>query len=419
MAKRVRFVVLGKKHLILAAIGALVCIAAIIIAAGALARSKSIPVSGNGGDYVILAENDLGMHCYQEDYSGFLILPPANNLKVQVFKKGEDSARLINSGIEVSYEIINNTVSVGKTNFWDYAKDYGYNVAPNIGITGNGLKGTLELSPDKAYYIATAIPVTPYNDGSTKRSPLQMARVTVKDIQTGKVLAEADNVVIPVSEEMECSMCHGGENTDLNILNAHDRLSGTSLTADIKNGKRHKCSECHADNILEAKGVEGVPPLSEAMHDFHSAKMGGSSASPVCYSCHPGPETKCYRGRMYAAGVSCTDAKCHGDMANIAKTQTEGRRAWLDEPDCGACHGSEYSVNANTLYRNSYLMNSPSAEMNGIILCASCHNGTHAEWKSTQQKDNLFPKSLLGYESFIDKCSVCHRGRGKMHNKSG
>ena len=37
--------------------------------------------------YAVFAVNDLGMHCYQRSYAGFMILPPANNLKVQIFRK--------------------------------------------------------------------------------------------------------------------------------------------------------------------------------------------------------------------------------------------------------------------------------------------------------------------------------------------
>lgn len=90
------------------------------------------------------------------------------------------------NGIKVNYEMIDNTTSVGKTNFWQYAKDYGYNVAPNIGITGNGLKGEMKLSADQKYFEATAVPVLPYNDNSTVRNPYQLVKVTVTDAKTGK-----------------------------------------------------------------------------------------------------------------------------------------------------------------------------------------------------------------------------------------
>ena len=53
--------------------------------------------------------------------------------------------------------------------------------------------------------------------------------------------------------------------------------------------------------------------------------------------------------------------------------------------------------------------------MNGKILCESCHNGTHSEWKSTLALDNSIPIYLQGVSGPIEQCSVCHSGSGKMH----
>ncbi len=409
------FILITKKKLIFGLITFAACLTAIIAAAVLLSDAED---KGNDPSYVIFGANDLGMHCYQKDFSGFLILPPGNTLKVQVIENGGNEAKLIKSGIEVSYSIINNSYSAGKTNFWEYAADYGYDVPPNIGITGNGLSGVFKLSADGKYYEASWVPVTPYFDGSDKLAPYQTVSITVKDKETGKVLAVADNVVVPVSDEMMCSVCHGAENTDLDILKAHDELSNTSLAADLEQGKRHKCGECHPDNALGLKGEEGVLPLSEAIHGFHSGKMEMTDITPKCYACHPGPESKCYRGRMYIAGITCDDPKCHGTMANIAQTQAGGRKAWFQEPDCAACHGPLYGANPDTLYRNSYLVNAPAEEMDNIILCASCHNSPHAIWRSSLDLDNRLPYSLQGIKSYIKKCSVCHAGEGKVHIKN-
>lgn len=407
-------VVVKRKTLVLALMSVVLCAAAIVLTASLLSEA-AVPASGASGAYIILAMNDIGMHCIQPDYSAYMLLPPANTLKVQVVQKGTREARLVSSGIRVTYEIIDNTTSVNKTNFWKYAKDYGFDVAPNVGITGNGLSGEFVLSADGKYYEAAAIPVTPYNDGSSQLNPYQLVHIQVLDALTGAVLAEASNVVVPVSDEMDCGSCHGETDTGLNILAEHDELSGTSLVKDLQNGQRYKCGECHRDNALGLPGKADVPPLSQAMHSFHADKMEETSISPVCYSCHPGPATQCYRGQMAMEGISCGSDKCHGDMSNVAETQAEGRQAWLDEPDCGECHGEKYAANPGLLYRNSYLLNAPSEEMSGLIQCESCHNNPHAEWVSEQPKDNLLPHSLLGYDSFIDKCTVCHEGEGRVH----
>lgn len=410
-------VVVKKKTLVISLVGVVLCVAAIVLTASLLSEA-AVPINSASGAYTILAMNDSGMHCIQSDYSAYLLLPPANTLKVQVIQKGTREARLVTSGIRVTYEIIDNTTSDDKTNFWIYAKDYGFDAAPNVGITGNGLSGEFALSTDGKYYEAEAIPVTPYNDGSRELNPYQLAHIRVMDARTGAVLAETSNVVVPVSDEMNCSSCHGDTDTDLAILAEHDELSGTSLVEDLEKGQRYKCGQCHRDNALGLPGKADVPPLSQAMHGFHADKMEETSISPVCYSCHPGPVTQCYRGQMSQENINCGSDKCHGDMANVAQTQAEGRQAWLEEPECGECHGSKYAVNPGLLYRNSYLLNAPGEEMNGLILCESCHNSPHAEWVSQQPKDNLLPHSLLGYDSFINKCTVCHEGEGRVHRNN-
>lgn len=417
MVKKLRVIVINSKSLILAVFCSFICLGFIVLISNFMSNKDRSSLQ-QGSDYVILAVNDLGMHCYQPDYSSFLLLPPGNNLKVQVFLNQGKEAELVNSGIAVSYKIIDNSTSANKINFWEYAKDYGYDVAPDIGITGNGLSGTMQLSGDSKYYEATGIPVTPYNDKSTELNPYQLASITVTDSKTGRKLAEINDAVVPVSNEMDCSICHGTADTDINILRKHDELSNTQLIADLAAGKRYKCSDCHQDNGLTEPGKPDILPLSQAIHGFHADKMGQSDVTPECYSCHPGPVSQCYRGVMYVEGVSCVNSKCHGDMANIAKTQAEGRQAWLQEPNCSNCHGDKYAVNKDQLYRNSYLMNNQYNEMNGIILCESCHNSPHAEWKSAFEKDNLLPIRLLGYPSFINKCSVCHEGTGIIHSKA-
>ena len=366
-------------------------------------------------DYSVLAVNDLGMHCIQADYSAMMILPPANFLHVQVFRKGGEGAQLVTSGITVEYAVNNMGDSSAHLNFWQYAKDYGFNVQPGMGITGNGLTGTCALSKDGKYWEATAIPVVPY-DAQGNFNAYPTCTVTVKD-QSGKVLAVQPTVVLPVSDEMHCDNCHEKTNTFAAILTTHDKLSKTTLATDLGNGKRHACNECHADNVLGAKGQPGVKSLSEAMHGFHAPKMASLNTLDVsCYNCHPGQKTQCLRGAMAAAGRTCDDAKCHGTLENVAATVAAGRQPWLGEPDCGNCHSN--ASNPNTLYRQSYLANGPEA-MNGIILCESCHNGTHSEWKSTLALDNSIPLYLQGKAGPIGACNVCHSGEGKVHAGGG
>jgi hypothetical protein len=381
-------------------------------------RAAAAQAMAADAKYVILGSNDLGMHCYQRSYSAFMILPPANTLRVQVFKRGTEGAKLVTKGIVVSYKIRNNTYSVGKTDWWAYAASYGFKDKPNVGITGSRLSGKMVLSTDSKYWIAEYIPITPYND-KLVFDPLQVAKITVTDKSTGKVLAVTPKMVVPVSDEMNCALCHGTDPSQ-NILQAHDTNSGTTLVADLAAGTRHACSECHADNVLGAPGKPGILPLSQAMHGWHADKMAPASyLSTPCYACHPGAITKCLRGAMAQRGFTCTSSGCHGSMQQVADSQASGRQAWLQEPTCGGCHGSLYAENANTLYRNSYLMNGPEG-MNAKIRCESCHNSTHAEWPSSKGIDNALPKYVQGLATWIKTCTVCHQGEGGgIHGNAG
>src|SRR5512138_2121250 len=189
------------------------------------------------GDYVVLGWNDLGMHCYNNDFRDMAILPPYNTLWAQVVKRG-DPPTIVMTGIRVNYRFLANTYSVGKTNFWTYApKLFGVALPLNTGLTGNRLMGAMKPAGD--HFIADGIPLTEYTDAApTIRQPYQLATITVRDSATGLVLGR-QTVVAPVSSEMRCDRCHGDRGSAnptiatgrvaTNILRLHDRREGTTL----------------------------------------------------------------------------------------------------------------------------------------------------------------------------------------------
>ena len=363
--------------------------------------------------YVILAWNDLGMHCDQDDYSYFAVLPPFNTLHAQVFKRGSESAKLVTSGITVSYSFPKKTNAALHTNFWAYAPQFGWNAPTNVGITGTPLKGNMKLASNRLTWEAVGIPITPYDDDGTW-DPYGTAVLTVKN-SSGRVLQTA-NVVAPVSTEMKCSNCHGTANPQLDILQKHDAAMGTNFVAEQKKGIVHLCSECHQDNALGMPGKPGIPSLSLAMHDFHRDMMDttpqASNTKPGCYNCHPGTKTQCLRGIMARAGKSCED--CHGDMAELTNSLVNGRQAWLQEPKCGDCHDANHAENGNTLYRNSLWNNSPEGAMNGMVYCEACHNSPHSELTTTVAADASISKKFQGDSYWIWNCGVCHGGSSKQ-----
>jgi len=376
--------------------------------------TQTIPAASAG--YSVFAWNDLGMHCDQDDYSYFSVLPPFNTLHVQI-KNRNNTSGMITSGVNVAYNFPKKTNSTLHTNFWDYAAQYGWNVPANTGITGTLLAGNMQVDPKNLGFVATGIPITPYDDDGTW-DPYGAANITVTD--SSNTVLQTATVAAPTSTEMDCKNCHGTTNPQLDILQKHDRDNGTTLATDQASGIVHQCSECHSDNALGAPGKAGVESLSLAMHNFHKDKMTtttiAANTNPGCYNCHPGPNTQCMRGIMEKAGKTCID--CHGDMNKMTTSLQGGRVAWLQEPKCGDCHDAKHQENANTLYRNSTLNNSPLNAMNGELYCEACHNSTHGEFVSSNVKDATIPQKLQGDDKWIWNCKVCHANKTQkaMHS---
>jgi hypothetical protein len=368
------------------------------------------------GNYVLIGWNDLGMHCMGPNYSNFSILPPYNTVWAQLILRGPNP-QILTQGFKVEYSVEDNTYSVGKTNFWDYAQAlFGVNLAPNIGLKGNGLQGEMESASD--HFIVEGIPITQYRDSAPQPGvanwyPYQIGHLTARTDQ-GVLLAEA-RPVVPVSDEMHCEACHADGmqediatgNVETNILTLHDMEESTHLMQN----RPVLCQACHADNALGAAGQPGVPNLSRAMHEKHKLDAGEEAraisdpdnmgpsrvqeGTNNCYLCHPGTTTKCLRDVMWQKGLDCRD--CHGNTAAVG---AEGRNPWVDLPRCGDCHTAEYAENPGTLYRNS--------KGHGGLYCEACHGSPHAILPSSEANDNIQNTSLQGYAGTLDKCTVCH-----------
>ena len=267
-----------------------------------VAQADAVPVR----DYVVMAWNDLGMHCYNQDFQDLAVLPPYNTLWAQVIKVG-DPPQLVTTGITVTYKFPDNTYSVGKSNFWDYELQlFGVELPPNVGLAGKGLAGELDLHDN--HFTAEGIPLTEFLDSDLVNPyPYQLAEITVLDQNTAEILAQT-TAVAPVSTEMHCDNCHfdGGVEdiatgrVETNILTLHDRENldeyPPGLSGPLMNRRPVLCAECHASNALGKPGEPGLPSLSNAMHDKHEDEVPGTQDG--CYNCHPGPTTLCLRDVM-------------------------------------------------------------------------------------------------------------------------
>ncbi|MCL4560318.1 MAG: hypothetical protein M1281_06870 [Chloroflexi bacterium] len=381
---------------------------------GSIMTVTGSPSSPQGNSMIILAWNDLGMHCYNNDFQDLAILPPYNTLWAQVIQVG-DPPKNVTSGITVEYSFPENTSSAGKTNFWTYAQQlFGVSLQPNIGLTGKGLSGTMDLEGD--HYVARGIPLTEFRDDSVDPVqapyPYQLAQIVVKDAVSGVILAQT-TVVAPVSSEMNCVNCHSdtGDATSrypiapqgrvaANILAIHDYLSQSQYPAGHTEALLSKrpvlCAECHPDNALGAPGIAGVSSLSNAMHKHHSGLEDITPDTDGCYNCHPGPETQCLRDVM-SQEYSMTCVDCHGDIANVA----ENPEPWLNEPRCdnAKCHGEEVNL-TQPLYRFSV--------GHGRLYCEGCHDSTHAIATSREPNDAIKFVNLQGHTGTLKSCETCH-----------
>jgi len=367
----------------------------------ACAGAVGADVTMGGHDVmVVISYNDLGMHCMNQDFSEFMILPPFNTLHAQVILRSGVHPQIVTNGVTVSYSIPTNTHSWDKTNFWVWCPDLlGVSLPDDIGLTGNGLWGT--MTPTAwGDWCATGIPITPINDAGLE-DPYNLATVVVS---AGARELARTHAVVPVSWEISCWLCHNGSDAPASVLDAHDRLHGTSLYSRYTDqGKPVLCGGCHQQPELGAlaPGTPGVTTLSGAMHTAHASRMddvlammpGGVS----CYACHPGMETQCLRDVHYQKNMTCVD--CHASMEGVGSPD---RRPWVDLPSCGGCHhkpGSQYEQ-SGTLYRNS--------KGHGGVYCEACHGTPHAVTPTVVQADNIQAIELQGHAGAISDCTVCH-----------
>jgi len=367
-------------------------VAGFLALAGAASAWIAASPQDNGG-LVVFAQNDLGMHCMNEDFSELVILPPFNTLRAQVLRR-KDSPEPIEDHVTLTYRVPTNTESTSKTNFWVHDQAlFGVDLPADVGLAGKGLSGTMERKSGVAavYFEALGIPITPTSDtGRPDPYPLAIVKAV-----TDAGEAASTPVVVPVSTEISCNLCHKtpGISTATDILRKHDLAHGT----DLENQKPVLCAACHADPALGAPGVAGVSHLSAAMHGQHAGLVEQLPLANACYACHPGIRTQCQRDVHFAKGVECQE--CHGDMTAMADPR---RAPWSDEPRCGDCHakpGYEFEQ-PGTLFKDSV--------GHGGVLCSSCHGSPHAITPTLTDVDNLAAIQKQGHAGVIDTCTVCH-----------
>lgn len=367
-------------------------IALLLGVGGVTAIAASLPFEPPppDGGYALVAVNDLGMHCMQDDYSEFCVLPPFNTIRAQLIQRGNPPL-IVEDGVEVAYSLPSQQRAVDQNNFWVYAPQiFGIDLTPGFGLFGAKTSGLMHATGD-GIFEATGVPAIS-SDDDARLEPYPMALVRA----VGPVGTAFAPPVVPVSSEMSCSFCHGSEGGSIasSFLTSHDSLHGTNLM----NQRPVLCAACHADVALGAPGVPGVSNLSSAMHLSHAPRVAELGLQNECYACHPGVRSQCQRDLHLQFGVTCT--QCHGGMNSVG---SPARQPWLDQPRCSNCHEEDqerHFEQPGKLFKDSI--------GHGGVRCVTCHGSPHAMARTNTERDNFQLLRLTGETNRLEKCTTCH-----------
>jgi len=414
----------------------------------------ALPATGQAAaQYRLVGWNNLGMHCMDGDFSVLSLLPPFNTIHAQLIDPQGKLVRVPN-GVTVTYEAVAdptgsfNSTSADKTNFWQYVGGlFGAAPAVDQGLAGSDMPGAanqpqpMTFEPASAWFIATGIPITPYDDGGHE-NPYPMMKLVARNA-SGTVLAST-NIVLPVSDEMSCASCHSSGTSEkakprdgwivdadpqrdfrLNILKLHDDTDGASqlfqdalaqvgynaaglfVTA-TEDHRSILCASCHSSEALGTGGVAGVEPLTEAIHKRMAGTvdpktgmtLDSTNNRTACYTCHPGSATRCLRGAMGASvaadgSMAMQCQSCHGKMMDVGSGTRTG---WLNEPRCDGCHTGT-AVKNNGAIRYTSVFQADGSTRKAVDATFATNNDTPAAGLSLYR----FSTGHGGLQ-----CSACH-----------
>lgn len=359
--------------------------------------AADVPAASAGGaaqfsNVRVFAQNDLGMHCVDKDFSVFSILPPYNVLNADVIGQNANGSPVLLDSSQVTLQYspvadatgsINSTSayflsgpSQGalKSNFWTYAQAlFGLPAALPLGQGLTGLSmpmdatskagKSLSWNSGKGMFSAEGVPILPWDDaGKVNHYPL--LKVSAYDKASGKLLA-SNTPVLPVSEETTCSGCHdsGGAGTPdnrgiawskagdtevrvrENILLLHDfnhagQIQTTLNKPPLMQSKPVLCAGCHYSAALDLAGsgpndVQKTvsTTMSGAMHAYHADLMPPPLLDDYVLPGAPLPD---------AADQSCY--QCHPGK------ETKCLRGAMSETvTCQNCHGDMAAVGGGVI----------------------------------------------------------------------
>jgi hypothetical protein len=430
--------------------------------------------SVNNSGVIVLASNDLGMHCACPGFSTFMLLPPFNTIRAQVIRKGGEDPQVLggSSGIRVHYAIKENTDATlgADPRYQDWMRN-----APKLGfkafpvkdanghiqspITGANLAGNMTAKP-QGWWEVVGVPVYPDASkrspasaktlldplGGPKRNPYLTGNIKVFDKSSNTLLAQT-SITVPVAFG-GCCNCHLSVAKQLNYPETaqgsfeamgflhSQNSSGIDIAQIDPDGDGTpgpiRCSQCHLDPAMGDKTPPGGYKLSgrtlpvskytfsDVLHRFHTQDsmvlgMYDANIAKNCYQCHPGNGINCYRDHHTQASLNGKTklwcTDCHGDL-NQRVAQNQMAKPWsvATLPKCSSCHTGTIGENPTLGGFGGSFLNSMTH--GGPLLCSTCHGSPHALNPSTLAHDNMQNAALQGGNAGpIGQCSVCHTGR--------
>ncbi len=382
-------------------------------------------------DVIVMASNDLGMHCACPGTEKMLLLPPFNTLRAQVIERGGKSPVILAdpNDIRVEYDVIENYDTFNNyknhdnpgtdlsTDFYfstwmDMQPKYGLGSAriddpddPNFGairgVSGAMLAGEMDAEPE-GWWEKIGVPAFPdaHNSsnpeyimvdplGGPNRNPYLTAEVEVFD-QLNNALLASTTTTVPVSFG-GCCGCH------------------LELTAD--NGM-----DPNPDNSFDLMGT-----LHERDSGINFALLdpdGDGVTGPVrCSVCHWDPAM----GESYPGEATHPDG--YADPDNVGQflpksqfTFSDVLHRWHVEntqvlsynpdlaTDCYECHPSN-----NVMCYRGHHTNKTTGTDNHDVWCTDCHGDLH-ERVAEGQLDQPWQESTL------PRCQDCHSATGETAN---
>ena len=258
----------------LPAIRLVLTVAALMLIAGVASRTSG-QIARNG--WTVVAWNNLGMHCMDADFGVFSILPPYNTIQAQVVNpegRAGDGRRGHHAhlrGRRRSDRAPSTRPRAARRTSGRTCQRSSARALPvDAGLATFNMPGSsnppqpMTFDPGLKWFIAEGIPITPYDDAGRKNY-YPMMKVTAKDA-AGTVLAST-RIVLPVSDEMDCSLCHAsGSNAAAKPSAGWVSASDPQREFRLNILRRHDDGHLGSSNYQSRAGREHVPRHGPLRH---------------------------------------------------------------------------------------------------------------------------------------------------------